>query len=198
MLASCNQRLFVVTLLVGCASSNVTPAAAPADEHEGPAVTEADPLTTEKKRILEMRAPRYQGSGDKDECLSFLNHDLKDWLNERRDATQSFSERAPNESASPTASVEHLRDIAQLRLDFAREFIAGSDTAIPSSFRGDAELLRAYRGATLDAVRAQLDSARQAASSCLDRAAADSPVRRECEQLSKQIAAMDADGAPSK
>jgi hypothetical protein len=86
--------------------------------------------------------------------------------------------------------------VAQIQLDFAREFIAASQTAIPSFIRSDAELLQAYRAALLDAARAELGAARQAATACLDRASPDNPIRRQCESSNHEITTIEAGDTP--
>lgn len=192
MLASSHRPLILTILLAACASPTTAPTSTTANR-EATTVAESDPLQSEKNRVLAMRAPRYLGSGDKDDALSFLNIEVKEWLSKRKTATQSLCDRylAASSAASPDNAAASLRNVSQLQLDFAREFIAAGVSAIPSSIRSDAELVRAYRGALVDAARAQLDAARQATTACLDRASRENPTRRECESLSLEIAALE-------
>lgn len=183
----------MVAAMLASACSAPTPAPTSPSAAAAPVSdSSSDPLESEKARVLSMRAPRYSGSGDKDDALHFVNSELKAWIGERKRATeavvQRYLERAAGDAATEQAAAS-FRSVAQLELDVAREFVAGGMSAMPKSFAADAELARAYRSALVDAAGAQLAAARKAAESCVQRAPAGAPVARDCEQLNREVAA---------
>jgi hypothetical protein len=130
-------------------------------------------LAAEKVRLLGMRAPRYSGSGEKDDVLRFVDGDLGSWIRRRKPATDAIIKKyeqarrgAKNASYAATLS----SDIAELHVELCREFIAGGQSAMPPSVSGDAKLRKAYTTALVGAVFDRLKLAARAAADCLEQA----------------------------
>jgi hypothetical protein len=167
----------------------------PADPSPKATSTNADrdnQLDAEKARVLAMQAPRYAGSGDKEDAARFLDTELKPWIARRKDATEAligkYQSRGLNDAIAPQRT-DQLVDVAELRMDFCREFLGATVTAMPTAVRSAPELRRAYVGAVVDSVKPQLGQAIKAADTCLTRVPeTEQTARVRCEQVRRDAA----------
>jgi hypothetical protein len=147
-------------------------------------------LSAEKAKVLEHHAPRYNGTGEKSEALAFLNQDLKTWLIERKQATDSLAERyeTTRQSLDENKGRMALQAEAELYIDLSREFIAAATAAIPDSMKNDVDLKKAYVGAIIDAAQFSLERAQGALTGCLQPLTQPTEVpQQSCRALQSEL-----------
>lgn len=173
------RSLLFSGLLLGCAGSQ--PPVQASGGGEAASVSNPD---GEVASILALRAPRYAGTGEKDDALRFVKEEMGAWVARRKAATQKLSLRYREELASDSDETvaRNLHTMAELSLDFAREFIASGAGAVPSSIRADPETHRQFLQAFVDSAQSELSTARQAAGACLKRVAPESRLAHDCQQ----------------
>lgn len=142
-------------------------ACGPPTEAKAPVV---EALRAEADRILAMRAPRYSGTGEKADALRFVKSDFSAWIAQRKAATDALVRRyeAARSGAGKGPGVAVLYgDVAELVLDFCREFVAAAAASTPRELRADAKLYESIVGALIAAVIPQLERATVEAETCI-------------------------------
>ncbi len=148
-----------------------SPQPSPSETSSLPADQES--LVAEKRRVLGLRAPRYSGSGEREDALRFVKGDLVQWVKRRSTATNAIIKRyeqAQSNAESPARVATLSRDVAELQLEFCREYLSGGLSAMPTDIRTDAQLHSSYAMGLIESVRDRLDLAAQAATNCLEKA----------------------------
>ena len=144
------------------------------------------PLRDEMQHVLEMRAPRYAGNGEKADALRFVKTDLIAWTVQRGDASDSLIKKyeIARSDASSTGRSAFFRDVATLQLDFCREFIMAGASAAPRSIRADPHLYDTYVGALAGVVETRLDQAIREADACMASAPrTESATAADCRKM---------------
>jgi hypothetical protein len=148
-------------------------------------------LAAEKRRVLGLRAPRYSGSGEREDALRFVKGDLVQWIQRRAPATDAIIKRyeqGQDNAKSPARAAALSRDVAELQLDFCREFLSGGQSAMPPDIRNDVELRKAYTTGLVETVRDRLDLAARAATNCLEKAfEEDRELASRCKTIRTEV-----------
>ena len=133
-------------------------------------------LAAEKRRVLGLRAPRYSGSGERDDAFRFMKGDFEQWIKRRVPATNAIIKRyeqAQSNAKSPARAARLAGDIAELHLEFCREWVSGGQSAMPLDIRNDTEHRKAFAMALVVSVGDHLDLAERWAANCLEKASDD-------------------------
>jgi hypothetical protein len=82
-------------------------------------------------------------------------------------------EQAQSNAKSPARAAALSGDIAELQIEFCREFVSGAQSAMPPGVRNDAELRKGYTTGIVETIRDHLDLAARAATNCIEGASED-------------------------
>lgn len=143
----------------------------------GRVTAEQESLAVEKHRVLGLRAPLFAGSGEKDAAARFAKGAFGQWIRRRGLATNAivkrYEEAQHRGQNTPSRAAALSADIAELQLEFCREFLTVAQSAMTPEVSRAAEKRQAYVKALSWAVGDRLRLAALAAEACLDMAPKD-------------------------
>jgi hypothetical protein len=105
-----------------------------------------------------------------------MKGDFAQWIKRRVPATNAIIKRyehAQSNAKSSARAAGLAGDIAELHIEFCREWVSGGQSALPLDIRNDAELRKVFTKALVVSVLDHLDLAERWAAHCLEKASED-------------------------